>query len=512
MTEPGPNRPIVEMKGITVEFPGVRALDDVRLELRAGEVHALMGENGAGKSTLIKALTGVYRIDAGQILLDGEPIRLSGTRDAEAHGISTVYQEINLCTNISIGENVMLGQEVRGRFGINWRKTHAAARAALELLSLTGIDTRAPLGSLSLAVQQLVAIARAVVRHSRVLILDEPTSSLDAREVANLFEVVRQLRDSGVAILFVSHFLDQVFELSDRVTVLRNGSYVGQYAITELDQMSLIAKMIGREFEAYQEIASSSVLDSQDDAAPPALATTRLTRRGAIAPTSLSFRRGEVIGLAGLLGSGRTELARLLFGADRAESGSVMVAGRKVSLSSPAAALAHKIALSSENRRDEGVIGDFTVRENIILARQARRGWARPLSRREQDELVSKYTRAFDIRPADPDRLVRFMSGGNQQKILLGRWLATEPQVLILDEPTRGIDIGAKADIQNVVRDLAASGVTVIFISSELEEVVRLADRIVVLKDHRVIAELTNGPDVSVDAIVGIIAREGQTP
>jgi simple sugar transport system ATP-binding protein len=379
---------------------------------------------------------------------------------------------------------------------------------------LTAVDTRAALGTLSLAVQQLVAIARVMVRDSRVLILDEPTSSLDAREVANLFKVVRALRDDGVAILFVSHFLDQVFELADRVTVLRNGRYIGQYPVAELDQASLIAKMIGREFEAFQGSSRQSACQMHDaDGPPPAavtLAATRLGRRSAISPTTLSFKKGEVVGFAGLLGSGRTELARLLFGADRADSGAITVDGKKVNLTSPAVALAHKIALSSENRRDEGVIGDFTVRENMILAKQAGRGWARSLGRKDQDALVEKYFKAFDIRPPDPDRLVRFLSGGNQQKVLLGRWLATNPEVLILDEPTRGIDIGAKADIQNAVRELADSGVTVIFISSELEEVVRLADRIVVLKDRRVIAELDNGGEVSVDAIVDIIAREGQ--
>ncbi|MDR2253262.1 MAG: sugar ABC transporter ATP-binding protein [Bifidobacteriaceae bacterium] len=507
MNETTTSGPIVEMMGISISFPGVKALDDVRFRLWPGEVHALMGENGAGKSTLIKALTGVYRIDEGDIRLAGQPIRLAGTSDAESHGISTVYQEVNLCTNLSIGENVMLGQEIRGGLGINWRKTHAAASQALARLSLTGIDTRAPLGDLSLAVQQLVAISRAMVRDSGVLILDEPTSSLDAREVENLFEVIRALRDEGVAILFVSHFLDQVFEIADRVTVLRNGRYIGEHVITELTQTDLISAMIGREYQTYEAAGAS---ERGEDGGSATLAIENLSRRGSINPTSLSFKKGEVVGFAGLLGSGRTELARLLFGADRPESGTVAVNGKKVSLTSPAVALKHRIALSSENRRDEGVIGDFTVRENMILAKQAGRGWARPLKRKDQDDLVAKYFDAFDIRPADPDRLIRFMSGGNQQKVLLGRWLATDPEVLILDEPTRGIDIGAKADIQKVVRQLAASGVTVIFISSELEEVVRLADWIVVLKDHQVVARLDNGPGVTVDTIVKIIAQEGQ--
>jgi simple sugar transport system ATP-binding protein len=272
----------------------------------------------------------------------------------------------------------------------------------------------------------------------------------------------------------------------------------------------LIAKMIGREFEAFHASHRQAADTAGESTAEVTLAAEQLGRRGAIAPTTLALRKGEVVGFAGLLGSGRTELARLLCGADRADSGGVTVNGKKVTLASPAVALSHRIALSSENRRDEGVIGDFTVRENMILAKQAGRGWLRRLKRKDQDELVEKYFKAFDIRPPDPDRLVRFMSGGNQQKVLLGRWLATNPEVLILDEPTRGIDIGAKADIQNAVRELADSGVTVVFISSELEEVVRLADRIVVLKDHKVIAELNNTEDVTVEVIVDIIARRGQ--
>jgi simple sugar transport system ATP-binding protein len=494
------------MKGISISFPGVKALDDVGFHLYPGEVHALMGENGAGKSTLIKALTGVYQIDAGQVWVGGQQVHLTGTAAAEAVGISTVYQEVNLCPNLSIGENTMLGYEVRGPFGIDWRRTHAAARDALARLGLEQLDTRAPLASLPLAVRQLVAIARAMVRQASVLILDEPTSSLDAKEVSRLFDIVRRLRDDGVAILFVSHFLDQVFDISDRVTVLRGGRFIAEYATAELDRAQLIAAMIGREFAPRR--AAEGAGHAAAGPAERSMSTERLTRRGSIEPTTLDLNRGEVVGFAGLLGSGRTELARLLVGADRAEGGTVTVKGKKVALTSPSVALAHRIAFSSENRRDEGIIADFTVAENIILALQARRGWARPLPRSEQDELVSKYIAEFDIRPPDPDKPIKLLSGGNQQKVLLGRWLATEPDVLILDEPTRGIDIGAKADIQAAVADLAAQGVTVVFISSELDEVVRVSDRIVVLKDRRVIAVVDNGPDVTVDTIVGIIAEE----
>jgi monosaccharide-transporting ATPase len=498
--------PIVEMTGITVEFPGVKALDDVSFRLFPGEVHSLMGENGAGKSTLIKALTGVYPIDAGSIVIEGIPRRLHGTADAQAAGISTVYQEVNLCTNLSIGENVMLGHEVRGRFGIDWRATHRAAAQALARLGLDGLDPRRPLSSLSLAVQQLVAISRAIVVNAKVLILDEPTSSLDANEVAALFAIIRRLRDEGVAILFVSHFLDQVFAISDRLTVLRNGRFEGEYLRRDIDRATLISKMIGKDLDTLKALASNRHTSERDPAAAPLLRATGLARRGALEPTDIDLHRGEVVGLAGLLGSGRTELARLLYGADRPDAGQVTVDGQPVRVHTPVDGLEHGIAYSTENRRDEGIVGDLSVRENLVLAVQARRGWARPMSRREQDELVQRYIAALGIRPADPDRLIKNFSGGNQQKVLLGRWLAVNPRLLILDEPTRGIDVGAKAEIQAEVARLAEAGVSVVFISSEIEEVVRLSDRIVVLKDHHKIDEVMNGPGVTAERIVEIIA------
>jgi simple sugar transport system ATP-binding protein len=419
-----------------------------------------------------------------------------------------VYQEINLCTNLTIGENVMLGHEVRGRLGITWKATHRSARAALAKLGLEHLDTRMPLSSISLAMQQLVAISRAMVIDPKVLILDEPTSSLDAAEVEQLFAVIRRLRDQGVAILFVSHFLDQVYEISDRITVLRNGQYVGEHMTAELDRTELISKMIGKELALLRSIderphGRAARTDQ------PMLSATGLGRKGAIAATDFEVYRGEVVGFAGLLGSGRTELARLLCGADRADSGSVELDGQRVSLNSPAAGLTHRIAYSSENRRDEGIIGDLTVRENLVLAVQARRGWMRPLSKREQNEIVTRYIAELGIRPANPEMPVRNLSGGNQQKLLLGRWLATTPDLLILDEPTRGIDVGAKAEIQAAVVELSDGGVAVVFISSEIDEVVRLSDRVAVLKDRRKIEEIDVGPDTTTATVVGIIAGEG---
>ncbi|MCK2030574.1 sugar ABC transporter ATP-binding protein [Microbacterium galbinum] len=508
MNEP---QPIVEMRGISIEFPGVKALDGVDFRLFPGEVHALMGENGAGKSTLIKALTGVYRIDSGSIVVAGSERSFSGTGDAQAAGISTVYQEVNLAPNLSIGENVMLGHEVRGLFDINWRATHRAATAALARLGLEHLDTHRPLSTLSIAMQQLVAISRAMAIQAKVLILDEPTSSLDAAEVENLFAVIRALRADGVAILFVSHFLDQIYAISDRLTVLRNGRYEGEFLTADLDRHALISTMIGKDLDALKSLGGNRRRDPRDPDEKPYLAASGIGRRGAVEATDLEIRRGEVVGFAGLLGAGRTELARLLYAADRADEGNVAIDGRPAELKSPADALARRVAFSTENRRDEGIIGDLTVRENIILAVQAKRGWARPMSRKEQDAIVEKYITELNVRPADPDRMIKNLSGGNQQKVLLGRWLATEPELLILDEPTRGIDIGAKAEIQETVAALAEDGVAVVFISSELEEVVRLSERIVVIKDHRKIGEIQNGPDVTAQEIVDVIAAHGVT-
>ncbi|WEK61022.1 MAG: sugar ABC transporter ATP-binding protein [Candidatus Microbacterium colombiense] len=501
--------PIVEMRGITIEFPGVKALDGVDFRLFQGEVHALMGENGAGKSTLIKALTGVYRIDAGSIVVAGREKSFGGTGDAQASGISTVYQEVNLAPNLTIGENVMLGHEVRGVLGVNWRATHHAATEALARLGLDHLDTRQPLSTLSIAMQQLVAISRAMAIKAKVLILDEPTSSLDAAEVEGLFAVMRTLRDQGVAILFVSHFLDQIYAISDRLTVLRNGQYEGEYLTRDLDRHALISRMIGKDLDTLKSLGGNRRTTPRDADEAAFLSASGISRSGAVHATDLDIRPGEVVGFAGLLGSGRTELARLLYGADRTESGRITVKGRKVDLSSPSAALAHRIAFSTENRRDEGIIGDLTIRENIILAVQAKRGWARPMPRKEQDAIVDKYIAALNVRPADPERMIKNLSGGNQQKVLLGRWLATEPELLILDEPTRGIDVGAKAEIQEAVAELADQGVAVVFVSSELEEVVRLSERIVVLKDHSKIGEIQNGPDVTAQEIVDVIAAHG---
>ena len=505
---PGGRAPIVEMTGISVEFPGVKALDGVDLRLYPGEVHALMGENGAGKSTLIKALTGVYGIDDGEIRVGGTPLEFSWPGAAQAAGIATVYQEVNLCANLTVAENIMLGNEPRRLGAIDWRATRRLAAGHLATMGLD-IDPASSLGAHSIAVQQLVAISRAMVVDAKVLILDEPTSSLDADEVARLFAVVRRLRDQGVAILFVSHFIEQVYEISDRMTVLRNGARVGEYPTAEITRAELVSRMIGRTMEVLEDLQVRTDRAVDPTEGTPFLRAVGLGRRGSVQPFDLDVYQGEVVGLAGLLGSGRTEVARLLAGADRADAGTVRIKGAPVRLRNPRAAIDRDIAFSSEDRKLEGVVGDLTVRENIVLGLQAERGWLRRLPGRQVDEIVDRYVAALNVRPADPDALLRNLSGGNQQKVLLARWLATAPELLILDEPTRGIDVGAKAEIQRLVADLAARGMSVVFISAELEEVLRLSHRIAVMRDRQKVAELTNSDDVGVDDIVELIASGG---
>jgi galactofuranose transport system ATP-binding protein len=497
--------PILTMTGIDKGFPGVKALEDVDFRLFPGEVHALLGENGAGKSTLIKVMTGVHPADRGTVRLAGNELQLTGPHQAQEAGISTVYQEINLCPNLSVAENVFIGREPRRAGRIQWRQIRRRTDELLQKLDLY-LDPSSMLSSHSIAIQQMVAIARAVDIDARVLVLDEPTSSLDAGEVDQLFRVVRSLRDDGVAILFVSHFLDQVFSLSDRITVLRNGRRVGEYRTSELSKVDLVTKMIGQELADLEQLQDAPKRVPQElQSRPTVLVAEDLGRKGSIEPLSLTIHEGEVLGLAGLLGSGRTETARLFFGADHADSGTLTIGEKTGILKSPRAATQLGIAFCSENRRTEGVIPELTVRENIILAMQAARGWARPIPRRRQDELVAKYISALHIRPANPDAVVANLSGGNQQKVLLARWLVTEPRLLILDEPTRGIDIGAKAEIQRLVVRLSDDGMALLFISAELEEVLRLSHTVGVLRDHRLVAHLPN-IDLDQDDVMQMIA------
>jgi monosaccharide-transporting ATPase len=502
MVEPAP---ILTMTGISKAFPGVKALSDVDFRLFPGEVHALMGENGAGKSTLVKVLTGVYEIDAGRIELAGRPARFGSPIDAQRAGISTVYQEVNLCPNLSVAENIFIGREPRRWGRIQWPQMRRRATTLLERLELE-VDVSTDLADHSIAVQQLVAIARAIDISAQVLVLDEPTSSLDPGEVEQLFRVIRGLRDDGMAILFISHFIEQVFAISDRTTVLRNGRRVGEYRTSDITRVDLVTTMLGEELKALVELEGSPERSPEELRTPEVVRADRLGRKSSIEPFSLTIREGEVVGLAGLLGSGRTELARLLFGADHADSGSVAVGGAPVTMRSPRVAMAKGIALCPESRKTQGLVEDLTIRENVVLALQASRGWARPVPRKRQDELVQKYIDALRIQPADPEVAVRNLSGGNQQKVLLARWLITEPRLLILDEPTRGIDVGAKAEIQRLVVTLSSGGMAVLFISAELEEVLRLSHRIAVLRDRRLVAELVNDDQVDASVLMETIA------
>ena len=495
--------PLLEIRGLTKGFPGVQALSGVDVTVRAGEIHALMGENGAGKSTLIKVLTGVYPRDAGETRIAGHAVRPASPREAEACGISTVYQEVNLIPHLSVAENICLGRQPT-RFGaIRWGLIRERARAALARLDVD-IDVSRQLSSCSIAIQQMVALARALDISAKVLILDEPTSSLDEQEVEELFKVMRKLRGEGMGIVFVTHFLEQVYAVTDRITVLRNGRLVGEYETANLSRLQLVGHMIGKDLEEVKAL-------HQRPAAPapqtdrPFLAAVGAGRKGTIHPIDLAIHPGEVVGLAGLLGSGRSEVARLLFGIDPADRGEIRIAGKPVRLNHPRAAIQHRIAFTAENRKTDGIIPNLSVRENIILALQASRGTWKRLPPARQLELADRFIRALAIKTPGPEQLIRNLRGGNQQKVLLARWLATEPRLFILDEPTRGIDVGAKAEIEKLIEKLRADGLAVLFISSELEEVVRTSQRVIVLKDRRKIAELT-GADITESSVMRRIA------
>jgi simple sugar transport system ATP-binding protein len=485
----------------------VRALDNVDLCLRAGEVHALMGQNGAGKSTLIKVLTGVCPPETGTIELEGRAIQPVSPLHAQQLGISTVYQEVNLCPNLTVAENIFAGRYPRYPWwrggGIDWAAVNREARRVLESLHLQLEVTRL-LSSYPVAIQQMVAIARATSISARVLILDEPTSSLDADEVRQLFAVLDRLRRQGMAILFVTHFLDQVYAISDRITVLRNGGFVGEYRASELSRPALITAMVGREI-APALSTSAAREDAEPSAAAPVLQAKGLGRKGQVQPTDVEIRRGEIVGVAGLLGSGRTELARLLFGLDASDGGEIVVDGERTDFHSPAHAIARGLALLPEERKTEGLVADLSVRENIVLALQARTGLVPSLSMKEQQAIAERFVKMLGIKTASIETPVGQLSGGNQQKALLARWLATEPRLLILDEPTRGVDVAAKQEIMNEIVALSRGGMSVLFISAEIEEVVRLADRVIVMRDRRKAGELPAGCGES--AVYELIAR-----
>ena len=491
--------PLLQMRHIVKIFPGVLALNGVDFTLRKGEIHALMGENGAGKSTLIKVLTGVYSSDGGEISVEGRPIIIKSPQDAQNNGISTVYQEITLCPNLTVAENMFIGRE-----DSVWIKRKDYEKRADEILSNLGIPARSTqeLGNCSLAVQQMVAIARAVDMKCKVLILDEPTSSLDDKEVNMLFDLMRDLKSKGVGIIFVTHFLEQVYEVSDRITVLRNGELVGEYTVEELPQVELVSKMIGKELGELSSIGEHEEIE--ENTKEVFYEAEGLSSTAAL-PFDFQIRKGEVNGFTGLLGSGRSESVRAIFGADKVHGGNVKINGKKVSITKPIEAMRNGIGYLAEDRKRDGIIADLSVRENIILALQVMNGILRPISRSEAESYADEYIKMLNIKTASRETPVGSLSGGNQQKVILARWLLTHPEYLILDEPTRGIDVGTKLEIQKLVLKLAEDGVSVTFISSEIEEMLRTCSRLVVMRDRHIVGEL-KGKDLNQTQVMKTIA------
>jgi len=487
------SKELLTMRHISKTFPGVLALNDVDFTLRSGEIHALMGENGAGKSTLIKVLTGVEDFEEGEVLVSWIDHLLvnHSPQEAQRNGISTVYQEINLCPNLSVAENIFIGREPKKKGMINWKAMNDGAKKLLKDLNLSHIDVTKSLEHYSVAIQQMVAIARAIDIESKILIFDEPTSSLDEHETEKLFQLMCQLKSKGIGIIFITHFLEQVYEVCDRITVLRNGSLVGEYEIKDLPRIQLVAKMLGKDFDDLAAIKKENIEKPDRGVETPLIFAKGIGHRGSIKPFDLEIFTGEVIGLTGLLGSGRSELARSIYGADRPDSGELIVNGKKAKIRAPIDAMKAGMGYLPENRKEEGIISDLSVRENIFIAMQARRGMFKLLSKKEQIEFTDKYVNLLQIKAANLDGPVKQLSGGNQQKVILARWLLTKPEFLILDEPTRGIDVGTKTEIQKLVLKLAEEGMGIMFISSEVDEMLRTVSRMYILRDGELVGELS---------------------
>ncbi len=496
---------VLTARGITMTFPGVKALENVDFTLRRGEIHALMGENGAGKSTLIKCLTGINDFEAGEIHIEGisGPVKNHSTKDAQSVGISTVYQEVNLCPNLSVAENLFIGREPMTALHTIDRKAYV--KRSQKIMDELGIavDVTQNLENYSLAIQQMVAIARAVDMDCKVLILDEPTSSLDDEEVEKLFVLMRRLKGQGVGIIFVTHFLEQVYAVCDRITVLRDGHFVGEYPIAELPRVKLVAAMMGKNLDDLEEIGKEGQ-HKDPSANPMMISAKRLSHTGTIRPFDLDIHKGEVVGVAGLLGSGRSEMARAIYGADKANTGTLEVNGKGVKINQPIDAMNLGMGMLPDDRKAEGIIGDLSVRENMILALQARKGMFKPLSRAKQEELADQYIELLQIKTASKETPVKQLSGGNQQKVILGRWLITQPEFLILDEPTRGIDVGTKAEIQKLILKLADEGKSILFISSEISEMLRTCSRMAIMRDGEKVGELDH--DLTQESVMRTIA------
>ena len=501
---------LLDIKGLEKTFPGVRALKGVNLTVNKGEIHALMGENGAGKSTLIKVLTGIYQKNGGTICFDGEEINARTPIEANEKGISTIYQELNLVLFQTVYENLFLGREPRTKFGSIDRKAMISeAKRILEELGIE-IDVTRPLKNYSTAIQQMVAIARAVSINAKLVIMDEPTSSLDTHEVQVLFRIIRQLKSKGISVIFISHKLDEIFEICDRLTVFKDGEYVGDYDIGELNQLKLISLMVGKDTVELErnkqgyEFANAKVIAEMKD-----------IRQGMrLNGINIEIKQGEVVGLAGLLGSGRTELAQVLFGSGMPDNGEIFWWGEKAGIHSPADAIKKVMGFCTEDRKTEGIIPHLSVRENITIALLPKLNSFGFVKTKEQDEIVRSYIDRLKIKTPTPEQAICNLSGGNQQKVLLARWMCMNPKLMILDEPTRGIDVGAKAEIEQLIQEFSKNGISVLMISSEIAELERNCDRIIVMREGRVIGELA-GDQISQDKVMETIARgsesEGKT-
>ncbi len=497
---------ILQMKDIDMFFPGVKALKHAKFNLKRGEIHSLMGENGAGKSTLVKVLTGVYHKTNGTVIFDGQQIEPESPLRSQQIGISTVYQEVNLCANLTVAENIYIGREPRGKWGqIDWATMNANAKKLLHEELGLDLDVNRVLNFYPVAIQQMIAIARAIDTKCKILILDEPTSSLSDRETERLFAIMRKLKAQGIAIIFISHFLEQIYTICDRITVLRDGEYVGEYDIPQLERIQLISKMMGKEVNEGQ-------IESNVDKSIPKdeniVETSHAVVDGKVKDLSMNIKKGEVVGFAGLLGSGRTEIAEMLFGITPPNSGEIKVDGVTVKVKAPMDQMMNRIAFCPEDRKVAGIIGDLSVRENIILAMQAKDGMFKHMPMSQQRALADKYIDLLRIKVSDREQLIKNLSGGNQQKVIIARWLATKPNLLILDEPTRGIDVGTKSEIEALAVRLAKEeGMSVVFISGEMGEMVRTCSRVMVIRDHEKITEL-NGDEISTAHIMQAIAGD----
>lgn len=498
------DKAVLEMRNIDKSFPGVHALQSVDFTLCEGEIHALMGENGAGKSTLIKVLTGVYAKDGGQIYIKGKDkeVSIKSPQEAQKLGISTVYQEITLCPNLTVAENMYIGRG--SNVYQNWKQMNEGATKILKSLDIAAEATQ-QLGSCSIAVQQMVAIARAVDMDCKILILDEPTSSLDEQEVTKLFKLMRELKSRGVGIIFVTHFLDQVYEVCDKITVFRDGKLVGEYEIADLPRLKLVSKMLGKDLDDMSDVKGEQASFKPGKDEVPVFETEGLSSSSGINPFNFKIYKGEVNGFTGLLGSGRSESVRAIFGADRVTAGTVKKNGKVIKIAKPIDAMKNGIAYLPEDRKVDGIVGDLSIRENIILALQVLKGFWKPFTKAEANKFAEEYIKLLDIKTASANTPIKSLSGGNQQKCILARWLLTHPEYLILDEPTRGIDVGTKIDIQKLVLKLASEGMSITFISSETDEMLRTCSRMIVMRDRRIVGELS-GEELSQSMIMNTIA------